>query len=75
MSNVLKFRQCAKWERARKIKKLNPELSNDQIYRQLGIKPEIIILPGQHKSGFFEWMGFLIVCGGLGALIGWGAFL
>lgn len=75
MSNVINFKQCAKFEKAKQIKKLNPELSHDQIARQLGIKPEIIILPGQHKSGIFEWIGFLIVCGGLGALIGWGAFL
>ena len=75
MNNVIQFKQDIKFDRFKNIKRLNPELSDDQIKRQLGIKPEIIIMPYQHKSGIFEWIGFLAVCGGMGALIAWGAFL
>ena len=75
MSNVLKFKQCAKLERAKQIKRLNPELSHDQIARQLGIKPDIILMPVQRKASLTDWILFLSTFAVMGALIGWGVTL
>ena len=70
--NVINFKTKQKLTRAEQIARLNPEMGKDQIAEQLGIKPEVIILPNERRATVFEWIGFFVVCAGMGALIGWG---
>lgn len=72
---IIDFKTKQKISRADQIARLNPELSRDQIARQLGIKPEIIIMPVSRKASVVDWILFLSTFAVMGALIGWGITL
>jgi hypothetical protein len=72
---IIDFKTKQKLTRAEQIARLNPEMSRDQIARQLGIKPEIIIMPVTRKASLVDWILFLTTFAVMGALLGWGLTL
>lgn len=70
---IIDFKTRQKITRAEQIARLNPELSRDDIARQLGIKPDILIMEVKRQASFIDWIIFLSVFAVIGALIGWGA--
>ena len=72
---IIDFKTKQKLTRAEQIARLNPELTRDQIARQLGIKPEIIIMPVTRKASLVDWILFLTTFAVMGALLGWGLTL
>ena len=73
--SIIDFKSKQKLTRAEQIARLNPELTRDQIARQLGIKPEIIIMPVTRKASLVDWILFFATFAVMGALIGWGITL
>ena len=72
---IIDFKTKQKITRADQIARLNPEMSKDQIARQLGIKPDVILLPVQRKASAIDWIIFAAVSLVMGALVGWGVTL
>jgi hypothetical protein len=73
--SIIDFKSKQKLTRAEQIARLNPEMSRDQIARQLGIKPEIIIMPVTRKASLVDWVLFFATFAVMGALLGWGLTL
>jgi len=72
---IIDFKTKQKITRADQIARLNPEMSKDQIARQLGIKPDIILIPVTRKASAIDWIIFAAVSLVMGALVGWGVTL
>ena len=70
--SIIDFKTRQKITRAEQIARLNPELSRDEIARQLGIKPEIILMEIKKQASIADWIIFLATFAVMGALIGWG---
>ena len=70
--SIIDFKTRQKITRAEQIARLNPELSRDEIARQLGIKPEIILMEIKRQASIVDWIIFLATFAVMGALIGWG---
>jgi len=73
--SIIDFKSKQKITRAEQIARLNPEMSKDQIARQLGIKPDIILIPVTRKASAIDWIIFAAVSLVMGALVGWGVTL
>ena len=70
--SIIDFKTRQKITRAQQIARLNPELTRDEIARQLGIKPEIILMEIKRQASIVDWIIFLATFAVMGALIGWG---